>query len=316
MSLSSPTGQDACRLVERALGIKTVTARRFPTGLCHFVYDLELADGRWVVARLAGASSPQYLAGGVYWQTRLRQLGVPLAAQLFADLRATIPHVILERLPGDDLGNVYSTLDDDQKKAVAAAVVGAQRIASRLPEASGFGHAFSYEDPALSRHPSWREVIEASLERSRQRMASSGAVDSTTVDRVYLHLRKFEAYFSRVHPKAFLADTTTKNVIVHEGRFAGIVDVDEVCFGDPLLTIGLTQMALLDQGYDTTYVSHWLSLVEASGEERAVVDLYTAVFCADFLGEQGQIFNRGQIAADLGKIASLKQILTALLGRL
>jgi hypothetical protein len=303
-------------LVERALGTKTLAARRFPTGLCHFVYDVELANGRRIVARLAGANSQPYLAGGVYWQSRLCALGVPLAAQLFADLNAPLPHVLLERIPGDDLGSVYSTLDDDQKKAVAVAVVGTQQLVSRLPEATGFGHAFSYEDPALSRHQSWRQVIEASLERSRQRMATSRVVDSTTVDRIYPRLRRFETYFSRVRPRAFLADTTTKNVLVREGRFTGIVDVDEVCFGDPLLTVGLTQMALLDQGYDTAYVTHWLNLVEASSEERAVVDLYTAVFCADFLSEQGQLFNREQVTVDPRKVACLEHILRDLLSRL
>jgi len=314
--MRAPTEQDARLLVARALGVKSVSARRFPTGLCHYVYEVELTDGRRVVARLAGPHTQQFLAGGVYWQGLLRPLGVPLAAQLHADLSAPIPHVILERLPGDDLGNVYAQLDDAGKRAVAAGIVDAQIRTSRLPEATGFGHAFSYEDPALSRCQSWLQVITASLERSRRHLKSGGVVDAALVDRISPWLRKFKAHFTRVRPTPFLADTTTKNVIVHHGRLTGIVDVDEVCFGDPLLTAGLTQMSLLALGADTDYVSYWLELLETKAEGRAVTDFYTAVFCADFLSEQGQTFNREHAPVDLEKVALLERILADLLGRL
>lgn len=311
-----PTEGDACAVVERALGANAVVARRFPTGLCHFVFEVQLTDGRVVVARLAGENTQGLLAGGVYWQQRLRPLGVPLAAQLQADLSAPIPYVLLERLPGSDLGAVYTSLDENQKRAVAAAVVDAQIRTARMPEAAGFGHALSYEDPALMRRQSWHQVVTESLARSRQRILSAGVVDVTLVDRLSPWLRKFETYFARIRPTPFLDDTTTKNVIVHHGRLAGIVDVDEVCFGDPLFTVGLTQMALLQQGAEISYVGHWLSLLAAKAEDRAVVDFYTAVFCLDFLGEIGRPFNREPTAVDFSKVAALQQILGDLLNRL
>ena len=314
--MTAPNEKDACLLVEKALGAKSVSARRFPTGLCHYVYEVELTDGQSVVARLAGTHTRQFLAGGVYWQSLLQPLGLPLPAQLHADLSAPIPHVILERLPGDDLGNVYATLANDSKRALAAGIVDAQILTSRLPEATGFGHALSYKDPALSRCQSWLQVVAASLERSRQRIKSAGVVDADLVDRLSPWLRRFEAYFSRVKPTPFLADTTTKNVIVHQGRLTGIVDVDEICFGDPLLTVGLTQMALLAAGSDTDYVAHWLALLNPSAAQRAMVDFYAAVFCADFLGEQGQSFNRTSTAVNPAKIAALELTLDELLGRL
>ena len=39
-----------------------------------------------------------------------------------------------------------------------------------------------------------------------------------------------------VPPLPFLDDLTTKNVLVDGGRLSGVVDVDVVCFGDPLAT--------------------------------------------------------------------------------
>jgi hypothetical protein len=48
--------------------------------------------------------------------------------------------------------------------------------------------------------------------------------------------------FDRIAPTPFLHDTTTKNVIVtSEGHFSGIVDVDDLCLGDPRYPAALTQ---------------------------------------------------------------------------
>src|SRR5262249_30202615 len=88
-----PDERDAQTLVERALGGKVTALDRFAHGLCHYVYDVTLQDGRRVVARLAGPESKKYLAAGVYWQQRLKPLGVPLPALLHADLDGATPHV-------------------------------------------------------------------------------------------------------------------------------------------------------------------------------------------------------------------------------
>ncbi len=311
--MTSPTAQDAITAVENALQVRACNARRFSNGHCHFVYEVTLERGGSVVVRLAKEDTAHLLAGGVYWHAKLKPLGLPLPAQLHTSASAPVPHTILERLPGDDLGVVYEQLAAEAKKAVAIAVAEAQRRTAQLPEAVGFGHALSYEDPALRRRRSWRQVIDELILRCRQRIAAAGAVDPEVVDRVARSLTRFESYFSRVRPVAFLDDTTTKNVLVHQGRLSGIVDVDEVCFGDPLLTVGLTKMALLAKRFDTSYVEHWLDCLQATNEQRAVVNTYAAVFCADFLCEQGHAFNRDNAAVDAEEIAFLLEILETLL---
>lgn len=104
----------------------------------------------------------------------------------------------------------------------------------------------------------------------------------------------FKDYVSLIPPHAFLDDTTTKNVIVDAGKLSGIVDVDVVCFGDPLFTIALTQMALLNKGYELDYIVFWSDLLGLSAEECAALQVYTCLFCVDFLSEIGQVFNKEQ----------------------
>lgn len=112
------------------------------------------------------------------------------------------------------------------------------------------------------------------------------------VDRVAKRLPAFAASLATVAPAPFLDDTTTKNVLVDGGRLSGILDIDRICVGEPLLTEAPTPMALLARGFDTPYVEHWANALDPSADRRALLGLYTALFCVAFLGDFGQRFNR------------------------
>ncbi len=157
----------------------------------------------------------------------------------------------------------------------------------------------------------------SSLDRSLSCITSVGVFDPAWVQRVRAKVTPWDSYFVGIQPVPFLDDTTTKNVLVHEGHLSGIVDVDEVCFGDPIFTIALTQMALLSSKHDVDYIDMWCDLVELSAEQRRVLNLYTAIFCVDFMGEIGQRFNRTTpLPADPARIQHLENTLTDLLQRI
>jgi hypothetical protein len=111
-----------------------------------------------------------------------------------------------------------------------------------------------------------------------------------------------------------LDDTTTKNVLISDGRLRGIVDVDYVCFGDPLFTVALTRMALLSMGADLEYTDAWCAALALDAHERAALTLYTCVFCVDFLSEVGHIGNHNTaIANDDQRITQLKTVFERLI---
>ena len=289
----SPDQDVARRIVEEVIGGAIAHIARFTTGLAHFVYDVRLSDGRRLVVRLTRPEQAGEFTGARYWYERLRPLGIPLPELLYEDVWGTrhgFPIMLLERLPGTDLGHVYAGLSDEQKRRISAWVAELQRRTATLPPGPGFGYAMSYGDPDLL--PTWRAVILGSLERSRRRIQSAGAVAVEAVERVEARLAGFEDYLSQIEPVPFLHDTTTKNVIIDEGgNPTGIVDVDSICFGDPLWTLALTRMALLAHGQDTDYVDHWERHLSLTAEQRRASLFYTAIHCAAFLSELGQPFN-------------------------
>lgn len=314
--MRKPTEADAKRIVEETTGKRVVSVTRFLTGYCHHVYETHFADGSSVVARIASEETRHELLGGIYWRAKLEPLGVPLPQMLHAETRGEFACMILERLPGRDLGPVYAELSDAQKHELAMSVANTQSRCAQLPQAHGYGYAMSYDDPALRENQCWRDVLIGDLERSRKRLIAVGAVDAAAADRVLANLSRFDAYLSRVQPVAFMDDTTTRNVLVHEGKLSGIVDVDSLCFGDRLFTVALTRLALLTLKQDTRYIDYWLEAMNATSDQRAVLNLYTAIFCVNFLSEQGQAFNREKGTIDHDMINFLNATLDELLADL
>src|SRR5580658_3739307 len=104
----------ALEIVTNAIGQAPVNIQRFTTGARHYVYDVEFANHPPVVLRIGDRSAHAEMAGAVHLSNLLRPRGVPLTAILTEDVAAEFPWLILERLPGTDLGTVIANLSDEQ----------------------------------------------------------------------------------------------------------------------------------------------------------------------------------------------------------
>jgi len=284
-----PTEETAAEIARLHSGHPPGRVARFPTGLSRYVYDVVTADGARLVVRIGTVESRPQFAGARYWSRILRPLGVRLPELLDEGEHRGFPYLVLERLAGDDLEIVYSKLTREEKRAIASEICRTQRIVHTLPEGKGFGYALSDEGPFQE---TWASALDRLLARSRARIEATRQVGTDPVDRVQRQARRFAAYLDCVRPTPFLDDTTTKNVIVYQGRLSGIVDVDWVCFGDPLFTVALTRTALLSMGENLDYTDYWCELLELTPEQHEIIRFYTALFCVDFMSELGQPFNQ------------------------
>ncbi len=305
----APDEGAAAAIVQGVLGVAVTSCVRFPTGLRHWVYDVVAADGRAAVVRLAAPGRAAEIAGGVLWTDRLRAVGVPVAGVLAADPTAPQPYAVLERLPGSDLGQVYDDLDEVTRRRVLATVGELHLRTRRLPPAPGFGYATGDDTPL---EPTWPAVLHASLDRARSWIDAAGIVDPAWSDRVEARLRRDIHSVHGVEPRAFLHDATTKNVIVHEGEVSGVVDVDEMGFGDALWATALTRVSLLGAGRDAAPVEAQVAVLDPAARRRDRLDLYGALHALTLLGELGHAFNRAEAPpVDAGHVAHLEAVLAA-----
>lgn len=272
-----------------------VSATRFAAGLRHFVFEVTSAQGGAVVARVSRREDIDVAQDALYWSELLRPLGIPLPEVLHADMtmaRHPFPFMILERLPGRDLGFVVDRLARDELRSLARRLAEVLAIVTDLPPGRGYGFAPRMEGPFPD--DSWKGSVAALLSSSRRRIRDAGIVSEHYADRVESAADGFTDYFTRVPPTPFLHDITTKNVIVDGARLSGIVDIDDLCFGDPLFLVGLIRMALEASGNSTVYADAWVDALRPDTEQRAVLDFYTALFCLAFMSELGHRLNRAE----------------------
>ena len=181
--------------------------------------------------------------------------------------------MVIERLPGRDLGQVYKKLTPSEKKELAECIASIQDSVSLLPTPEKFGFAFSLEQANLTGKRSWLDIVMSNISRSESRIIKAGKFTLDYVVQVQKKVVEHEYYLRHVKPTPFLDDMTTKNVIIDGHYLSGIVDTDQVCFGDPLFTIALTKMALLSQYLEIDYIEYWLDAINASQEQRNIVIL-------------------------------------------
>jgi len=285
------------------------SCQRFQQGLCNYSFLIE-AEGKRFVLKMAEKANEAFLRGTIYWLEKLGSLDLPVSRILVADFQCQTPFLILDYLEGADLGLVYQSLSEDQKRAIVQELVRCQNEVAKLGKGPGFGHVASYEDPA--RKATWSQVVHNHLARSRTRMEQNGYFDPELVARVESLLPPWEEYFATIEPVPFFDDTTTKNLLVHQGRLSGIIDLDWLCFGDRIFVIALTRMSLLNLGFNLSYIDYWVEEEGLDQTQLRVLDLYTLMFCLDFMGEKGMRFNKEpapvsqeECAALLGHFRSL-----------
>jgi aminoglycoside phosphotransferase (APT) family kinase protein len=282
-----PNNAVAADLAAAAVGRPPVEVHRFGTGSHHYVFEATFNDRAPVVVRIAAEHSRSAMTGALRLSRLLRPLGVPLPEIIAEGVNHKHSHLVLERLPGTDLRGVVHGLSDASLAAIATKVAQAQRAVSK--SASGVGYGYGVE-PADADCNTWTDVLLGNLARSRRRITAAKLFNVDVVDAIANLVLDARPELDAQPPVPFLHDTTTKNVIVTPaGSFSGIVDVDDLCFGDPRYVIGLTLASLIAFGGPTQYVDAWMK--SANYENDRLFRLYVVLFVVDFMSEHGQEFN-------------------------
>ena len=289
-----PQPEEALAIVRDLVRVEPSGVRRFATGTEHYVFEVVFTRRKPLVVRMARADNRDTIANATRLSRKLRALGVPLPSILAVELDAQFPYMVIERFPGVDLGMAMRGLADAKLAAIAEKVVDAQRLTATIPDAGRYGYTATADDAP---HPTWSAVISGILDRARSRIVAAGVFDLSAVDALDWIVLAARPELDEFAATPFLHDATTKNVIVTlDGDFSGIVDVDDLCFGDPRLAPALTQASIEMSQKPNAYVEHWLAA--SGGLDDRVFRLYVALFLVDFMGEIGHAANGNEPPAN------------------
>lgn len=248
---------------------------RCAVGQGNYVFIVECSETKYVVRC---SSERNAYDSTVYWLEQLASIEIPVPKIISRGRFEEFEYLILSYFEGKDIGLVYPQLSDDDKKEIAKEIVHIQNQVAAL--------RLENVDPQWS----WKLFIDDMLERAQKRIATNGYFEVEKVDRLWKSAEKLDKYFLSIEPIAYLDDVSTKNLLIHNGRISGIIDIDWIGVGDKLTYVAMTNMALLNMECDTDYVKYILDEMLLNDIQKKAFLFYTLMFCVDFMGERGMQF--------------------------
>ena len=301
-----PNEQIAYSIVQSMTGYKVLSASRMATGDQNFVYAVKTTNKEYVL-RMTDINHKYKFYAAIAWQKMLLPLGVPLAQFIKSDLDgkySPFPALLMIRLPGDDLINVYPNLKDADKKNLANEMIDIQALCNKLPEGSCYGVLDSYDD--VSADKTWYEFLSKRLELYKEHITKHAIFNPFFATQALSVAKDMEENFKTIRPRPFLWDASERNVLVHNGKIAGIVDVDEICFGDPLLVVALTSTCLELEGLDTIYTDYWAEDLHLDKSAQARLNFYKLFYSLAFMRKHSmQTANSKKVIFDTEKLLSI-----------
>lgn len=253
---------------------------RCAVGIANYVYIVKCDDIKYILRCSVDKNAYEET---VYWLKKLSAIDVPVPKVLFCGQYQKYSYLILNYIEGEDIGIVYRGLTSEEKKEIAKDVIAIQRKVSRLPLEN------------ITDEWSWVIFVDDMLERAEKLIVQNGYFDVQRVTRLREQKVLLEKYFAGVKPSAYLDDISTKNLLVHNGRLSGIIDIDQIGTGDDLTYIAMTYVALLNMDCGTDYAEYLLKERGCTASEMKAFWFYSLLYCVDFMGERGTQFGDKKI---------------------
>jgi fructosamine-3-kinase len=302
-----PNQDIASFVVSSLTGEIVVSINRMTTGDQYHVFEVKTELFEYVI-RMTDADRKKKFISATYWQEKLLPIGVPLAKFIKSDLKcefSPFPALLMARLPGSDLCNVYMSLSEIDKYNLANEIVEIHSLTEQLPIGSSYGILASYTQAPGDK--SWYDFLVNRL-HSFNKIILHKRIFNCDIEKVISVAKKLETELGAIYATPFLWDAADRNVIICNGRITGIVDVDEICFGDPLLVLGLTYTALEVQGYDTLYCDHWSQALNLDDQAKIRLNFYRLFYVVAFMCNHSTMSsNQKQLVFDTQRLEYMFQ---------
>ena len=289
--------KDAIIIFENDIKRSVVQIERCSVGIANYVFIVSTTTEKFILR--CSKEEDAYKDTG-YWLNKLSVCEIPIPVVISEGKYKNYSYLILSYIRGDDIGNVYCILSDNEKKQIAKEVIEIQRKVSRI-------------DTSTDAEWAWKCVIDETLNRAEERIQRKHYFDISKVHIVKQLQQEIQEYLDKVQPTPYLDDISTKNLLIHEGKLSGIIDIDWIGLGDMLTFVAMTKVALLNMDLDTKYIDYLLDEIHPSAIEYKAFVFYCLMYCVDFMGERGMRFFDKTIPVNESIIKRLNDIFDILM---
>lgn len=266
--------KEAAMIFEDSTKKSVVRIERCCVGIANYVFAVSTTAEKFI---LRCSKEEDAYQDTVYWLSKLAGCEIPIPIVLSKGTYRDYSYLILSYIRGDDIGDVYNQLNDNEKKQIAKEVVEIQRRVSRI-------------EVSINAEWTWNSFIDELLNRAGERIKSKNYFDTNKILVIKKLQQEIQEYLDAIQPIPYLDDISTKNLLIYEGKVSGIIDIDWIGLSDMLTFVALTRVALLNMDLDTRYTDYLLDEIHPNTIEYKAFIFYCLLYCVDFMGERGMQF--------------------------
>lgn len=276
------------QIAKKEFGAAPTSVTRITAGICNEVYSVAIGEREYIFRLNA---EPRFMLGSHKHIPLFRSKGIKVPEILAEDYSKTwlpVAFQIQNKLPGTDINDVIETLNDDQLRSIGAEVANIFRQLSTVPNNGKFGVLFGDDKDLVD---SWSAEVARVTKVVTDWGKQTGVLDEK-LEKVLDYVNsQYKGYFDRIRPYTYFGDIAGKNVMVHEGKFSGLVDLDSLAQGDPLEAIGRIKASWYGTHYGTVYSNAVMDALGLPEPQREIVTMYALLNRAFWTLENGVRFN-------------------------
>lgn len=276
------------KIIFKHFGKNAEKIERMTTGLANEVYSVWVANSDYIIRM----NQRESIKGSGKYIPLFKSIGIKVPELIVEDYsKELIPfnYQILNKIDGVDIKKVITTLSDEQLQNIAKEITNIIKKLVNISTNGLFGNIGITEEKL---EPSLNKVVEKMLVKIKERNAKTKVIKKEYLEIFEKILIKYEKYFQNAESKFYFDDMSSKNVIIHDGKFNGIVDLDEVAYGDFLESIGRIKASWYGTKYGEYYTKAIMDNLNLNDEQRKIVTMWALLNVIWWQSELGIKFNQ------------------------
>lgn len=276
------------KIILKHFGVPPTKAIRMTTGIANEVYSASLPD-KEVIVRIARIE--RFLLGSQKHIPIFKSLGIKVPDILAEDYAKTLipfAYQIQSKIEGQDIGEVISTLSEDQLKDIAKEICNIFKKVRAIPSDGKFGYLFGYKDLFNT----WTERMVDMVKEAEKRGKQTGVMDESLELLLEKLLNENRVYFDNIKSETYFDDMSGKNVMINDGVFTGLVDLDNLAEGDFLDTVGRIKASFYGTSYGKIYTDFVMDELKLNLQDQKMVTVYALMNLISWTCENGIQFNQ------------------------
>ncbi len=295
-------------------GKSPIAIVRKEIGICNDVFEL-VFDDHSLIIRMNVVK--EWLYGTEKFLPIFNDLDIPVPKILASDYskkRFSICYQIQSKIEGQDLKEVFNDLNEEEIRSLAVDISRIMDKFKSLNPPINFGVKTGLNEEQF---PSLWEMFQKRRNDTIQRNAKTGVIDKELLDLYKGLIEEYRSYFETIRPALYYDDMSSKNVMIHKGKFNGLVDLDFLMKGDYLELLGCIKAVWSTQALGRFYLNELIRLQNLNALQKEMVCVYSILTSISWMSEVGIQFNQNTSSRiDWEKVSQSKLKVIRLMGDL